>query len=46
MAEAMKPPTGPLHRFARNNGHLDFVFEHLAPLAPHGYDKRPEARNP
>jgi hypothetical protein len=33
LTEALDPPTGPLYRFARNNRHLDFVFEQLAPLA-------------
>jgi hypothetical protein len=33
MAEALDPPTEPLHRFARNNRHLEFVFGHIAHLA-------------
>jgi hypothetical protein len=33
MAEALDPPPGPVHQFARNNRYLGFVFEHLAPLA-------------
>src|SRR3954452_15170589 len=33
MDEALDPPTEPLHRFARNNRHLEFIFERLAQLA-------------
>lgn len=33
LPEALNPPTGPLHKFARHNRHLGFIGEHLAPLA-------------
>ncbi|SDY95314.1 Protein of unknown function [Modestobacter sp. DSM 44400] len=33
LVEALTPTAGPLHRFARNNRHLSFIGEQLAPLA-------------
>lgn len=33
LVEALDPSVGPIHRFARNNPHLAFVTENLAPLA-------------